>query len=100
MLRSRILLVLFVLGLCAVMYGCMKGEQTGDTADVQEDITVLDTDETDQDKEDAEEETDVEEDAEVEETEETVARDIYLLDDKGLVVPQTLELPKTKSAAT
>src|SRR5699024_1641939 len=30
----------------------------------------------------------------------TDARNIYLLDEKGLVVPQTLELPKTKSAAT
>src|SRR5690606_31953708 len=51
-------------------------------------------------EEDGEEENgEQDEGLEIVESEETVVRELYLLDASGMVVPQTLELPRTESAA-
>lgn len=95
MLRSRLLLFICVLGVTVLLVGCLQGEQTIGESDIPEEVTLVDEEldqETDS-KEGKEEEIDVIE------TEETVARELYLIDETGLVVPQTMELPKTKSAA-
>lgn len=101
MQKKRILLVLSVLGLMIVLTGCMKGEQSLKKVDIPEDVSVVDTDKEESEKEETnEDKEEVEDGEEATETEETVAREIYLFDEGGLVVPQELELPKTESAAT
>src|SRR5699024_4522035 len=97
MQKKGLLFVLFSIILSLLLGGCLKGEQTLEELDVPEDVTIVDDD-------DGTEDTDAEEgdelsDEEVIETEETVARELYLIDASGMVVPQLLELPKTESAA-
>src|SRR5690625_3463341 len=100
--KKGLIVFLFLIMTSLLLVGCLKGEQTLDEIDVPEDVTIVDdeeeSDETEESDEVEEGETPVEED-EVVETEETVERELYLLDANGLVVPQTFELPKTKSAA-
>src|SRR5699024_4298443 len=100
MQKKGLLFVLFSIILSLLLGGCLKGEQTLEELDVPEDVTIVDDDDGTEDAED----TDAEEggelsDEEVIETEETVARELYLIDASGMVVPQLLELPKTESAA-
>ncbi len=104
MRMNRMLLCLLTFVLIAFLTACMKGEQTMEKLDVPEDVQVL---EEEGEKEEGETPDDAvsEDDAEEEEpadteTDETVKREIYLLDENGLVVPQALELPKTESAAS
>jgi len=77
--------------------GCFQGEQNVKEIDVPEEVEVIDEEEAD----DTEEELDGEEvdETDVVESDETVAREIYVLDQDGMVVPQTFELPKSESAA-
>lgn len=93
MQKKGLLLVQLLIVLSLVLGGCLKGEQTFDEeVDVPEDVTIV------KEGEEEEGENPIEED-EVLETEEKVAREVYLIDASGMVVPQTLELPKTESAA-
>lgn len=93
MQKKKLLLVQLLIVLGLLLGGCFKGEQTFEEVDVPEDVTIVDEEgeETEGD--------DPIEDEEVIETDETVARELYLIDASGMVVPQTLELPKTESAA-
>src|SRR5690625_2764918 len=86
----------FLIVFSLLLGGCLKGEQTMEEMDVPEDVTIEEEGEANE-VDEIEGEEPVEE--EVVETEETVARELYLLDVNGMVAPQTLELPKTKSAA-
>ncbi len=99
MLRNRLLLLLFVLGLTFALTGCLKGEQTSGQLDVPEDVTMEDEDDGGETTEGAEQEEAVQDELNVTETEQTVERELYLFDQSGLVVPQTVELPKSASAA-
>lgn len=98
MQRSRLLLLLMMTGLLALV-GCMKGEQTVEELDVPEEVDVAD-EENDEENDEVVSDKDEDEDLASSESEETVARELYLLDESGLVVPQTIELPKSESAAT
>lgn len=85
--------VLFVfITMFILLSGCLQGEQTFEEMDVPEEVTIFE-------EEESSETTDETVEEEVTETEETVAREIYLFDADGLVVPQTLEIPRSKSAA-
>ncbi|WP_226036497.1 GerMN domain-containing protein [Aquibacillus saliphilus] len=83
--------------------GVFQGEQTLEEIDSPpEEASYTDNlDEITEDGEDGEEaeETEIEEPQESEGVE-TVQRQLYLLDSNGMVVPQTIELPKTESVAT
>lgn len=101
MRKNGLLLFQFLIVLSLLLGGCLQGEQTLEEMDVPEDVTIVDEDEDERDSEEKEEEgEDPIEEEEVIETDETVAREVYLMDASGMVVPQTVELPKTKSAAT
>lgn len=112
MLDKRLLLFLLTIVFSLILGGCLKGEQTLEEIDVPEEVTVVDDDESSQENENNLEDennsenenepgegNEEEEEAEVAESDETVPRELYLIDASGMVVPQTLELPKTKSAA-
>ncbi|MEI3605887.1 GerMN domain-containing protein [Pseudogracilibacillus sp. SE30717A] len=93
MQKKGLLLVQFLIVLSLLLGGCLKGEQTFEEVDVPEDVTIVE-----EGNEEEEGENPIEEE-EVIETDETVLREIYLIDVSGMVVSQTLELPKTESAA-
>lgn len=96
MQRKGLLLFLLMAVFSIILTGCLKGEQALEEIDVPEEITVVDEEENDVNNE----ENQLSEDnGEVTETEESIARELYLIDANGLVAPQTLELPKTQSAA-
>lgn len=95
MRKKGLVVIQFLIGLSLLLGGCLKGEQTLEEVDVPEDVTIEEEEEVSDEGEEKEEPTE----GEVVETEETVARELYLLDVSGLVAPQTLELPKTNSAA-
>src|SRR5690625_1867584 len=97
MREKKLLLFLLMIVLSIGLSGCLKGEQALEQIDVPEDVTVVDENGEETENGEIEEEAP---EGEVPETEETVNRELYLLDASGMVVPQTLELPKTKSAAT
>lgn len=96
MQEKRLLLFIFIIFLSFILGGCLKGEQTLEEIDVPEEVTIMD--------DENEVEIDVEQDIlegeeQVVESDELVARELYLIDANGMVVPQTLEIPKTESAA-
>lgn len=99
MQKSGVLLLL-IMTLTFILGGCFQGEQNVKEIDVPEDVEVIEEEEQ-ADETDTDEELDVEEKDGTDDTEspETVARDIYVLDADGMVVPQTFELPKAESAA-
>ncbi|MFB1052187.1 GerMN domain-containing protein [Paraliobacillus sp. JSM ZJ581] len=87
------LLMLFVLLLTAGC-GLFKGGQTLEEIDVPKDQTSKET------AGEADDTSEEEEGIEVEANDaETVSRELYLLSEEGLVVPQTVELPKTDAVA-
>lgn len=89
-----ILFVLFFTTGC----GLFQGEQTLEEIDVPVGQTtdIVQTD--DAVEQETTETTDEEQDADVTTTEvETVPRELYLINEEGMVVPQTMELPKTES---
>lgn len=92
MRKSGVLLVFFTLMI--LLSGCFQGEQTFEEIDVPEEFSIVDEEGNEITNETIDSDSD-----EVTETEETVAREIYLFDADGFVVPQTIEIPKTKSAA-
>src|SRR5690625_3994403 len=98
MQKSGVLLLL-IMTLTFILGGCFQGEQNVKEIDVPEDVEVIEEEQADET--DTDEELDVEEKEGTDDTEspETVARDIYVLDADGMVVPQTFELPKAESAA-
>jgi len=96
MQRKGLSILLFLIIISLLLGGCLKGEQTLEEMEVPEDVTIVDEDKETDEEEPSE--TPIED--EVVESEETVARQIYLIDASGMVVPQTFDLPKTKSAAT
>src|SRR5690625_2908416 len=98
MQKSGVLLLL-IMTLTFILGGCFQGEQNVKEIDVPEDVEVIEEEQADET--DTDEELDVEEKDGTDDTEspETVARDIYVLDADGMVVPQTFELPKAESAA-
>src|SRR5699024_1298232 len=101
MSRLRLLLVISVLVVGGILAGCMQGEQTTNDIDVPENSNSNNQKEASQNNNVENKDTEGnEENDEVTETEETVQRELYLLDENNLVVPQTLELPKSESAAT
>ena len=85
------IIIVMVFGLA----GCMKGEQTMEEVDVPENVSIVD----EEANENNDEQINEAEDEAVIESEETVARELYLIDENGMVVPETLELPKSESAA-
>lgn len=89
-----VLLVSFLLFVTFLVAGCFQGEQTLEEIDVPEEVIFED----EENEADLDEQQDELED-ELDESEATVAREIYLIDADGLVVPQELNLPKTESAA-
>ncbi|MEI3614732.1 GerMN domain-containing protein [Pseudogracilibacillus sp. SO30301A] len=95
MQKIKFLHVQLLIVLVLLLGGCLKGEQTFEEVDVPEDVTIVDEEGKETEGDDP-----VEEEEEVIESDETVARELYLIDASGMVVPQTLELPKTESAAT
>lgn len=100
MQRNGLLLLLLPIVFSLLLSGCMKGEQTSlEEIDVPENITVIDEEEDGLESDQKNELAEEEKQEEVVESTETVARELYLIDASGMVVPQTLELPKTKSAA-
>ena len=102
MSRLRLLLVISVLVVGGILAGCMQGEQTTNDIDVPENTSSNNQKEASQNNnlENNDDSEGNEENDDVTETEETVQRELYLLDENNLVVPQTLELPKSDSAAT
>src|SRR5699024_613355 len=102
MSRLRLLLVISVLVVGGILAGCMQGEHITNDIDGPENTSSNNQKEASQNNkleknDDAE---GSEENDDVTETEETVQRELYLLDEVKLVVPKTLELPKSDSAAT
>lgn len=98
--KNRLLLWMFLVVLSIVLAGCFQGEQTLEPIDVPEEVTVIDEEEGGVvDGEDGDANDGEDEELDIVESEETVLRELYLLDASGMVVPQTLELPKTESAA-
>lgn len=90
-----ILFVLFFTTGC----GLFQGEQTLEEIDVPVDLTT-DKEQTDDVGVDevTDEATNGEEGVDVTTTEvETVSRELYLINEEGMVVPQTMELPKTEN---
>ena len=88
--------VLFILSV--VLAGCFQGEQSLEEIDAPQDQETVKEVDAQQNNEDEEESTDSEsEDIANDTTGETVARQLYLLDMNGMVVSQTLELPKLES---
>lgn len=87
------LLMLFVLLLTAGC-GLFKGEQTLEEIDVPKDQPSEET--TGEAAETSEESNGIEVEAG---DAETIPRELYLLNEEGLVVPQTVELPKTDAVA-
>lgn len=81
------LLIVFTL----LLSGCFKGEQALNEIDVPQEITETEEEES-VDKEAPEEDLTIIVD-------QTVDRQLFLIDASGMVVPQTLELPKTESKA-
>lgn len=91
-MRKYGVLLIMLLLIISLLTGCFKGEQTFEEIDIPEEITLLEEEEQVDDNNTVDE-------VEIVESEEKVLREIYLLDVDGMVVPQQLELPKTKSAA-
>ncbi|WP_181349755.1 GerMN domain-containing protein [Thalassobacillus sp. CUG 92003] len=83
-----------------VLSGCFfEGEQSLEEMDVPEEVTNVDP-ENEQPDDSADDSGEAPEEAEGEQEEtsnETVKRQLYLLDANGMVVPQTLDLPKISS---
>ncbi|HLR79155.1 MAG TPA: GerMN domain-containing protein [Bacillota bacterium] len=100
-------MVLLTTNLLILLAGCFKGEQTMEEMDPPQDAEAVDqssqeSDESEQESDEPEQQlgTDKEEaDANDEEQDEmeTAARQLYLIDVNGMVVPQTLELPNIDS---
>lgn len=101
MSRFRVLLLLCVLLVGGVLAGCMQGEQTTEDIDAPEDASAANHEDNEEaeDTEENKDSEDIEDNEAVSETEEEVPRELYLLDENGLVVPKTLDLPKSESAA-
>lgn len=93
-------LLLALLTMCSLLLftGCMKGEQTMEEVDPPQNAEAVD--QSSQETGDNEHETETKDvdanDKEQLETE-TAARQLYLIDVNGMVVPQTLELPNIES---
>src|SRR5699024_12574465 len=102
MSRLRLLLVIRVLVVGGILAGGMQGEQTTNDIDVPENSNSNNQKEASQNNnvENKDDSEGNEENDEVTETEETGQRELYLRDENNFVVPQTMELPKTESAAT
>src|SRR5699024_11019990 len=85
-----------------ILAGCMQGEQTTNDIDVPENSNSNNQKEASQNDnvENNDDSEGNEENDEVTETEETVQRELYLLDDNNLVVPQTWRLPESESGST
>src|SRR5699024_9643155 len=102
-----VFMVLLTTNLLILLAGCFKGEQTMEEMDPPQDAEAVDqssqeSDESEQESDEPEQQlgTDKEEaDANDEEQDEmeTAARQLYLIDVNGMVVPQTLELPNIDS---
>lgn len=90
-MRKKVTVTICLFMIASLLYGCFKGEQTSKEMDIPEEISYVD-------EADMDEEEDIETE-EVVETEETAERVLYLIDASGLVVPQTVELPKKEGAA-
>src|SRR5699024_1967766 len=93
MSRLRLLLVISVLVVGGILAGCMQGEQTTNDIDVPENSNSNNQKEASQNNnvENNDDSEGNEENDEVTETEETVQRELYLLDENNLVVPQVME---------
>jgi germination protein M len=90
MFKSDIVRFGFIMLLIFMLTGCFKGEQSLEEIDVPKDAEAVDhTEEGSQGEVIGEAEG-----GEEEEIVETIARQLYLVDVNGLVVAQTLELPK------
>jgi germination protein M len=98
MSKYKMIIILTIVS-AITLSGCgLLGGETKDQVDPPKEVTYTDdgkkvTEETNASKK--EKETAGQEDA----TESTLKTELYLLDKNGLVVPQTLELPKTESVA-
>lgn len=103
MRMNRILLCLLTFMLIAFLTACMKGEQTMEKLNVPEEVQVIEEEEQESNETNPDQpvsdKDEAEEDPADTETQEKVKREIYLLDENGLVVPQDLDLPKTEAAA-
>lgn len=75
------------------LIGCMKGEQSGSSLNIAEEVEFVDELPKDEEKNNASEEK---ESGDIDHNE-TVLRTLYLIDANGMVVPQQLELPKIES---
>lgn len=93
--KRGILLLTITVCLSIILTGCFQGEQSLDDQeemDPPKDAEAVDNLESESD--DAKEADDS---SEGEATTDTAARQLYLLDSNGMVVPQTLELPQIES---
>src|SRR5690625_4444453 len=90
-MRKKVTVTICFVIVAALLHGCFKGEQTSKEMDIPEEISYVDEAEMNEEEE-------IESD-EVVETEVTAERVLYLIDASGLVVPHTVELPKTDGAA-
>lgn len=102
-MRKKFFSIILPLGVVVfILSGCFQGEQSLEEMDVPEDAEAVHSKDNKDAKEDNKDE-DIEGDKETEEededseTLETVPRQLYLLDANGMVVSQTLELPKEES---
>lgn len=103
-MRINRLLLLLLMSLVLLLGGCFQGEQQVKDMDVPEDVEVVEDNEeaeeaTEEDDADEADEEEEQQETEISESAETIARDIYILDEDGMVVPQSFELPKAESAA-
>lgn len=85
----RFVSLLCTVTIFSILVGCMKGEQTGSTVNITEEVEFVDELPV------AEEVNENGEDSVV--AKETVTRTLYLIDANGMVVPQQLDLPKIES---
>ncbi|HSH24157.1 MAG TPA: GerMN domain-containing protein, partial [Massilibacterium sp.] len=83
---------LFVISVCVLwLTGCQfGGQKTQKTIDPPPEVTVVDEEVAHSDKEN---------DGKEEQEEKTVLRELYLMDEKGMLVPTVLKVPQTSSVA-
>lgn len=93
---------LMIMLITVILTGCFQGEQSMEEIDAPEDAEAVNngedassSDEAEDKEEDKDKDTDKEDESGA--ASETVARQLYLVDANGMVVSQTLELPKEES---
>lgn len=95
MQKRRLIYLAVPFSLAVILSGCFKGEQSMEEVDPPQNSQAVDKQDNGAASNESTDDTKKDTDSEV--VEDTVARQLYLIDVNGMVVPQTLEIPVPES---